>query len=93
VEDAVEGTIILAESEAFGVFNIGTGRRTSINDLARMLLEILGRKMRPAYADPRPGDLRHSLADISKARSFGYNPKCDLREGLSRTISWFLGHN
>ncbi|HYN44581.1 MAG TPA: hypothetical protein VER35_01145 [Candidatus Limnocylindrales bacterium] len=41
------------------------------------------------YMDPRPGDIKHSLADISRARTFGYEPESDFKEELKETIRWF----
>ena len=89
VKDVVEGTIILAENEATGVFNIGRGEQTSINHLARLILEVTGLDLEPIHEKPRTGDVRHSLADISRAKSYGYNPKYSVKEGLKETVRWF----
>ena len=91
VKDVVEGTIILAENEATGVFNIGRGEQTSINHLARLVLEVTGQDLEPIHEKPRTGDVRHSLADISRAKGYGYNPKYSVKEGLKETVRWF-GH-
>ncbi len=83
IKDAVEANILAAESDARGVFNIGGGgHRITINALARLATNIMGKNIEPIHEDPRPGDIKHSLADISKARTFGYNPKYSLEEGL-----------
>ena len=89
VKDVVEGTIILAENEATGVFNIGRGEQTSINHLARLVLEVTGQDLEPIHEKPRTGDVRHSLADISRAKGYGYNPKYSVKEGLKETVRWF----
>lgn len=89
VKDAVEATILAAESDATGVFNIGTGQRVTINNLARLVTKLTGKDIKPIYQEPRPGDIRHSLADISKAKEFGYNPRYSLEEGLRQTITSF----
>jgi len=89
VKDAIEANILAAEKDTTGVFNIGTGKKVSINELARLITEITGRDVRPIYREPRPGDIKHSLADISKAKQFGYNPKYNLEEGLRETIGSF----
>jgi len=89
VKDVMEGTIILAENEATGVFNIGRGEQTSINHLARLVLEVTGQDFEPIHEKPRTGDVRHSLADISRAKSYGYNPKYSVKEGLKETVRWF----
>ena len=89
VTDVVEANILAAESQACGVFNIGRGKNITINELANLVLNITGSKVEPAHQEPRPGDIRHSLADISKARTFGYEPKHSLEEGLGRTFKEF----
>ena len=75
-----------AESGATGVFNIGKGQNVSINRLAEIIVRLVGNSVEPVHQEPRPGDVRHSLADISKAGAFGYNPEYGLEEGLKETI-------
>jgi UDP-glucose 4-epimerase len=71
-------------------FNIATGKQTSINDLFMKINEILGKDIKPAYKEPRTGDPKHSLADISEAnKALGYKPKYAFDEGLKLTINWF----
>jgi UDP-glucose 4-epimerase len=89
VKDVVEANILAAESDAAGVYNIGRGERVSINRLAKLVIKLVGNSVEPAHEEPRPGDIRHSLADISKARQFGYDPKYNLEEGLRETINSF----
>ncbi len=81
------------------IFNIALGRRTTLNDLFALIQNTLRRRdpglseVRPVYRDFRPGDVRHSLADISKARSLlGYEPTCDVEEGLERAMEWYRRH-
>jgi nucleoside-diphosphate-sugar epimerase len=72
------------------IFNVGCGERITVNRLARELKAVTGASVDPVHGDPRPGDVRHSQADISKAQSaFGYEPTVDLKEGLRRTVAWF----
>jgi UDP-glucose 4-epimerase len=72
--------------------NIACGERVSLNQLVAELQDLLGTGVEPAYAAPRSGDLKHSLADIGLARELlGYEPRVSLREGLSRTIDSLLG--
>lgn len=72
-----------------GAFNIASGARITINRLAEMLSEAGGTRAEIAYAPPRQGDVRHSLADISAARkSFGYTPAVDLEAGLREYMTW-----
>lgn len=85
IADAVAANIFAAESSASGVFNIGRGRSITINELARLVIKLAGNKVKPVHQKPREGDIRHSLADISKAKAFGYEPRYDLEEGLKET--------
>lgn len=91
VKDAVQANILAAESDACGLFNIGRGESITINRLAELITELVGNGVRPIHQEPRPGDIRHSLADISKAKAFGYEPKYGLEAGLGETIRWFNG--
>ncbi|TDI28640.1 MAG: SDR family oxidoreductase [Acidobacteria bacterium] len=71
--------------------NIACGLRISVNDLAQRIAAACGHDdLPPRYEDGRPGDVRHSLADISLAgKLLGYKPEIDLEEGLKRTIQWY----
>lgn len=89
VKNVVDANIISCESGETGIFNIACGRRITINQLVNYINEILEKEVGSVYADPRPGDIKHSLADISRARGFGYNPKDEFKEGLSKTVEWF----
>jgi UDP-glucose 4-epimerase len=89
VKDAVAANILAAESEATGTFNVGRGDRISINELAGLAVRLIGNNVEPVYKEPRPGDVKHSLADISRLKAFGYRPKFSLEEGLRETIRSF----
>jgi UDP-glucose 4-epimerase len=89
VKDAVAANIMAAESDAVGVYNIGSGQRSSVNQLAQMIIGFTGSNINPVYQKPRPGDVMHSLADISRAKAFGYKPKYSLEEGLRYTLREF----
>ena len=72
------------------MFNVGTGERCSLKDVLRVLSTLAGRNLDPDYVAPRSGDVRHSLADIERARRLlGYDPKVRFDEGLRETVSWF----
>jgi nucleoside-diphosphate-sugar epimerase len=72
------------------VFNVGCGTRTSLNDLLREMSSILGVTCQPSYQPARPGDVKHSVADVGKAeRLLGYTPSVSLREGLVRVFAWY----
>lgn len=87
VKDVARANVMAAETDAGGVYNIGGGRRTSLNQLARIILKELNREdLSPVYEEARPGDIRHSLADISRAKSFGYAPQFSLEDGLKEML-------
>ena len=91
VENVVEANLLscTAEGAAGKAFNIGTGKRHTLNKVLRDLSEIVGSEMKPQYGDSRPGDVRHSLADIGQARTLlGYDPQVSFEEGLRRTVEW-----
>jgi nucleoside-diphosphate-sugar epimerase len=76
------------------VCNIGCGQRVSLNQLIRILEELLGVRAQVTYAAAKPGDVRHSLADITKAtRVLGYVPKTEIEEGLKRTVEAYVKSN
>ena len=90
VKDVVRANILAAKSDAEGVYNIANGNRISINELANMIMALIGNNLTPIHEDPREGDIKHSLADISEAKkNLGYEPGYSLEEGLRGTIEWF----
>ena len=86
VKDVIQANIIGAESDACGVFNIGRGENSTLNDLAKTITDLMGKDLQSEYHPPRVGDVRDSLADISKARAIGYEPQYSLDKGLRETI-------
>jgi UDP-glucose 4-epimerase len=90
VADVVAANIGAMESRVSGAFNIACGRRISLNELAGILMETIGVHCRPVYEPARVGDIRDSLADITRAReAFGFAPRYTLEEGLAETVAWF----
>jgi len=74
------------------VFNVACGERLSVLDIAARLEEVLGRTLPRRHTPPRPGDVRDTLADISRARAqVGYQPAVGFTEGLRRTVAAFGG--
>lgn len=72
------------------VYNIAFGERTSLITLFKSIKEITNSSVEPIFGPPRVGDVRHSLADISKAKKLiNYNPKVSLNEGLIQTANWY----
>jgi len=93
VADVVRANILAAESKISGVFNAAGGKRITLNDLAQTIMMLCKNKVDIVYEDVRPGDIKHSLADISKAKKgFGYIPEYGINEGLKETIKWFQKH-
>jgi UDP-glucose 4-epimerase len=90
VKDAVKANILAMGNNAEGIFNIASGKRISINELANEIMEIVGIRLKPIYDKPREGDIKDSLGDISRAKDkIGYEPKYNLEEGLKETIEYF----
>ncbi len=90
VKDIANGLFLTLESnlEENGIFNMGTGIPTSINDLASTLIELTGKKtLKPLHRKPRSGEIKHSYADIKSARrSLGFEPRTTLIEGLKTLV-------
>jgi UDP-glucose 4-epimerase len=79
-----------AEQVTGRVFNIATGSRVTLNQTFAMLSKIIGFTGLAKYAEPRTGDIKHSLADISLAQQhLGYRPEVNFEEGLKRTVAWY----
>jgi UDP-glucose 4-epimerase len=93
IDNVVAANLSAASSPtaAGKVINVANGQRITLNELLQELKELTGRTYVTAeYREPRVGDVRHSLADISMARELlGYESKVDLREGLQRTLDWW----
>ena len=92
VKDVARANILAMDSDVCGLFNIGTGVQTSLNDLAKMIMDAAGISVEMKYEAAREGDVRYSVADISKAeRELGYKPEWDLGEGVRETVEYFKG--
>ena len=90
VKDVVRAFVHAMDHRAKGVYNIAGGKGISINELFLQVSSILGVKIEPIHGKPRPGDVRHSTADITRARAhLGYEPEYDIKRGLEETIEWF----
>ncbi len=73
------------------VFNCACQEQISVNQLVHFLNEILNTNITPNYEKPRSGEVKHSLADISKARSLlGFNSEINFKEGLKKTVDWYI---
>jgi nucleoside-diphosphate-sugar epimerase len=93
IDNAVEANLLACRSSKVGkgeVINVACGESYTLNDLVAALNEILGTKLSPIYTESKPGDVKHSLAAIERAKELlGYDVKVDFREGLQRTVEWF----
>jgi nucleoside-diphosphate-sugar epimerase len=79
-----------ADRVAGEVFNVATGRRITLNESFNLLQKLTGYSGEPKYGPERKGDVKHSLADISRAKTtLGYEPSVDFEEGLRRTVAWY----
>ena len=95
IDNAVSANLLACEassSVATGrVFNIGTGESHTLNELYSAVADLLGFSGKPIYGFPRAGDIRHSLADISRAtKEIGYEPVARFHDGLQKTVAWYL---
>lgn len=98
VENAVQANILAAftdDENAFDqVYNVAVGNRTSVNQVFNLIKELSSSKLNPEYGKLRMGDVRDSLADITKIKNYlGYNPTVDLEKGLKITYEWFKNNN
>lgn len=93
VDNVVQANILAMQSKKkFNgeTFNIAHGERTTLNEIKTLLEKYTGKKIRPEKRPTRKGDVRHTHADISKAKKwFGYNPKIKFEDGLKKTVAWF----
>lgn len=92
VSDIVQANLLALESEAanYGVFNVGTGKATTVREVAEILNRVLDRDLEPAMVEKfRAGDIRHCYADIGKAqRALGYAPRISFEEGMRGLVAW-----
>ncbi len=94
VADVVTANLQAATAPGAGgtVMNLGCGERHTLNKLLELLQGLLGERVEAEYADDRAGDVKHSQADISRAREvIGYDPQVTFAEGLRLTVEWFQG--
>jgi UDP-glucose 4-epimerase len=95
VDDIVQANLLAADAPRVSgrAYNIGSGRRTTALELVQCLNRLLGTEMRPIHAPPRPGDVRHSQADITRAQAdLGFCPCTDLERSLRRCVEYYAKH-
>jgi nucleoside-diphosphate-sugar epimerase len=94
IDNAVDATVLAGAASGVGgePFNVACGERITLNQLLAELRRLTGREIEAIYEEARPGDVPHSLADISRARErLGYAPAVDARTGLAKTLEWTEG--
>jgi UDP-N-acetylglucosamine/UDP-N-acetyl-alpha-D-glucosaminouronate 4-epimerase len=92
VENVVEANVLAAEAPVQGhaVLNIAYGERATLNQIIAILNQLTNQNLPTVFSAARPGDVRHSLASIARAREvLGYTPRVALREGLEKTLRWY----
>jgi len=93
IQDVVEANMLALNTKnaAGEVFNIATGTNVSVNQVANVLKEIMNKKnLKSIHADPRPTDIRHGYAEITKAEKIlGFHPKVSLKKGLVKLVDWY----
>jgi UDP-glucose 4-epimerase len=97
IDNVVAANLLACRAEstqvAGKVINVATGRRTDLYETFLILKKLIGYAGDVKYGPERAGDVKHSLADISRAEQFlGYKPKVDFEEGLRRTVEWYRSH-
>src|ERR1700757_1886390 len=94
IDNAVEANLLACKAPATRaagqIFNVATGRRVTLNETFKLLEPMTSYSGEPKYGPERSGDIKHSLADISKAEAdLGYKPTVHFEEGLRRTVEWY----
>jgi nucleoside-diphosphate-sugar epimerase len=92
IDNVVEANLLAARAKQTKgeVINIACGEAVTVNAIIALINELLGKDIKPNYTDPRPGDVKHSLADITLARRLiGYKSKVPFKQGLQLAINWY----
>ncbi|RLJ09908.1 MAG: UDP-glucose 4-epimerase, partial [Candidatus Aenigmatarchaeota archaeon] len=90
ISDIISGTILAAE-KGEGVYNLGSGKSITINELVEVISKIVGKKPKVIHVAKQIGDVEHTLADITKAETeLGYKPKMSLEDGVRNHVEWCI---
>ena len=93
VEDVARANLLAIEKNAIGEFNVGTGIKITVMELAKLVVRLLGSSSDIMFSEWREGDIKHSVADIKKIiSSLGWRPSVSIESGLRRTIAWLKKH-
>lgn len=90
IEDIVRANILACESDYNGVVNIASGEGLSVNDLYKIICEVLNSDVKPKYLNERSGDIKHSIADVSYQKNINFKvDSLQFRNNLKKTVKWF----
>jgi UDP-glucose 4-epimerase len=91
VNDIVAANLLAMNStQAYEIFNVGTGKATSVNEIADLLCARIAPNLRPVHADPHPGELRYSIADITHiSEVLGYQPTASIESHIDEIIDYY----
>jgi len=92
VDNVVDANLLAARAKQTKgeVLNIACGKAVTVNETIDVINELLGKNIKPLYTDPRPGDIKHSFADITLAKNLiGYEPTVQFKDGLKLAIDWY----
>lgn len=90
VDDVIEANILAMGEDKHGIYNIGTGKETDMNQVAKIIAQAVGSKTKPIHRDPVAGEERRSALDCARAKEvLGWKPTVTIEEGVARTVAWF----
>ena len=89
VKDIVAANVFMAENDFTGVYNVAYGKKITINNLAKLIIDITGSTSDIVHLDERPGDVKHSMASIDKLLATGFKPTSDFNQGMAKTVKFF----
>jgi nucleoside-diphosphate-sugar epimerase len=92
IDNVVDANLLAARAKQTKgeVINIACGRAVTVNEIIDMINEMVGKKVKPEYTEPRPGDVKHSLADITLAKKLiNFEPVVNFQNGLRKSIDWY----
>jgi len=92
IENVVAANMLAAEAERTNgeAVNVACGEHVTVNEIIEQINKLAGKAVRPKHVDPRPGDIKHSWADVALAQKvIGYRPTVPFADGLKRTIEWY----
>jgi len=90
VRDVARANLLAMKARVkHGIYNVGTGKSTSLLELLEKINSITGKRIKPIFSESKPGDIKHSVSDISRIKEIGFKPEYSLDQGLRETIKYF----